>query len=94
MMMPWRTTSTQGPRRTGVTFQAWNIYLHGQLKNTVFLNAIAESGGPDAANTVKQSLVGHGYDDRIVVRLWRCIPLHQVVFCGLRIGDGARDGGH
>lgn len=75
-------------------FQAWSIHLHGQWLDTVFLNAIGESGDPDAADTVKQSLVAQGYDDRIVVRLWRCIPLHQVVFCGLRTVPDAQDGAY
>jgi hypothetical protein len=93
-MMPRRTQSIQNPRRTSVIFQAWSIHLYGQWMDTVFLNAISDSGDRDAADTVKQSLVAQGYDDRIVVRLWRSIPLHQVVFCGLRIGDGAQDGAH
>lgn len=59
-------------------FQAWSIHLYGQWMDTVFLNAISDSGDPDAAETVRQSLIAHGYDPGIKVRLWRCITLHRV----------------
>jgi hypothetical protein len=74
-MMPWRTRSIQNPRRAGVIFQAWSIHLYGQWLDTVFLNAISDSGDPGAAETVRQSLIAQGYDDRIAVRLWRCISV-------------------
>jgi hypothetical protein len=75
-----------------VIFQAWSIHLYGQWLDTVFLNPISDSGDPDAADTVKRSLIAQGYDDRIVVRLWRSIPLHQVVFC--RSLTGRQHGAH
>jgi hypothetical protein len=73
--MPRRTETIRDPRRTVVIFQAWSIYLFGQWVDTVFLNAISDSGDPDAADMMKQSLVAQGYDPGITVRLWRSIPL-------------------
>ena len=58
-------------------FQAWSIHLYGQWLDTVFLNATSETGEPATADTVKRSLVAQGYDDRILVRLWRSISLHE-----------------
>jgi len=59
-----------------MTFHAWSIHLYGQWLDTVFLNATSATGEPATADTVKGSLVAQGYDDRIAVRLWRCISLH------------------
>ncbi len=75
--MPRRTRSIRDPRRTAVIFQAWSIYLFGQWVDTVFLNAISDAGDPDGAETVRQSLIAHGYDPGIKVRLWRCITLKE-----------------
>ncbi len=57
--------------------QAWSIHLFGQWVDTVFLDAVSESGEPATADTVKRSLVAQGYDDRIIVRLSRSISLHE-----------------
>ena len=75
--VPRRAEAIRDPRRASVIFQAWSIHLHGQWLDTVFLNAISDSGDRDAAETVRQSLIAHGYDPGIKVRLWRCIALHQ-----------------
>ncbi len=76
-----------------MTFQAWAIYLFGLWLDTVFLDAISDSGDPDAAETVRQSLIAQGYDPAIKVRLWRSISLHGN-FAVCRSLTGRQDEAH
>jgi hypothetical protein len=59
-----RKTHTTGGVNVGKKIhQAWNVYLHGKLIDTVF------NDPRDTREEVKKSLVNHdGYDSEIIVK--------------------------